>query len=181
MVLETIQFLILRGPTLPTLPCTTFKNRHCPPLFHESVIPQCKVSPPIHLAAVRPVARRTPFCGETSAGRHPQQFRMESQVQERDYHNCMWETQGRANSKVCGWCRRNQICLDHDFPWSSHLPTFRKHDEPALRLGRYTVVRNQCSPLTDAVRTREIQFAMDSIRNWSHWPCDQYLGSVSCV
>lgn len=107
--------------------------------------------------------------------------------EELGYHlECMQVNNDYKNYN--GWSHRQFILQQFDL-WQEELPFVEKLLQEDIRNNsawnhRYTVVRNQCSPLTDAVRTREIQFAMDSIRKCANNECAwnylaAYLGTGS--
>ena len=94
--------------------------------------------------------------------------------EELGYHlECMQVNNDYKNYN--GWSHR-QFILQHFDLWHEELPFVEQLLQEDIRNNsawnhRYTVVRNQCSPLTDAVRNREIHFAMECIRKCANNEC----------
>eukprot|EP00913_Durusdinium_trenchii_P007380 g6939.t1 len=94
--------------------------------------------------------------------------------EELQYHlDCMQVNNDYKNYN--GWSHR-QFILQQFKLWHEELPFVEQLLREDIRNNsawnhRFTVVRNQTWPLTDTVRTREINFALESIRKCANNEC----------
>eukprot|EP00438_Fugacium_kawagutii_P031307 Skav215331 [mRNA] locus=scaffold1391:33066:38598:- [translate_table: standard] len=104
----------------------------------------------------------------SSGGASAEEEILQMAREELGYHlECMQVNNDYKNYN--GWSHR-QFILQQFNLWKEELPFVEQLLSEDIRNNsawnhRYAVVRNESSPLSDAVRDREIKFAMDAIRN----------------